>query len=368
MVRLYFEEQRGLKYISEHLGISYNTAKSRLYRSDTYRAYKKGNLSVAKRVFEQVEQGRLYTPEELLAEHGYDPDKWRAKSSTSNNWGKVDEQGKMQYQHKISVVPKELAPTPEELISIISKYNTVFDIDCVDDEKLEMTYVLNMADLHFGLNTAEDYHSYQTAVLRDLENQYKEVILLNLGDYLHVNDLKSRTANDTRISDTNFQNMWEEGLLFIDPIIQHALRNSPNVRYIFNRGNHDEASSWAFTQLLKERYPQMEVDDSMKLLKCVTFDEVAIFTTHGHVKKNNIAQLCATLYPMEWAKAKARFLFTGHLHQISDKDLTGIVHFQQPTPSKHTDYEDDNLFLGSKKGMFAFTFYDDDVASIRNLR
>lgn len=66
-------------------------------------------------MFEQVEQGRLYTPEELLAEHGYDPDKWRAKSSTSNNRGKVDEQGKMQYQHKISVVPKELAPTPEEL-------------------------------------------------------------------------------------------------------------------------------------------------------------------------------------------------------------------------------------------------------------
>lgn len=267
-------------------------------------------------------------------------------------------------QFKLEVVPKEQAPTPEELIKIAQEYIEPFDVECVDDEKLEQTLSLNFPDMHFGPNTAEDYAEYQNKILMLLENQYKQVIIPILGDWFNTNDFKSRTSNDTRVTDTSIPKAWEEAILFIEPILQKALLMSPDVRLIYVRGNHDEVTAWAFVKCLEVKYPRIEIDDTMDQLKCVLVDEVVVFMTHGHIRKKNMAQLCATMYPIQWSQAKTRILITGHLHTIRSEDLTGVVHYQLPAPGGEGDYERDNLFLGSEKGIHVFEFGKDKMNAI----
>lgn len=326
---------------------------------DTYQAQ-----SISELHNEAVLDGKLFDERDVLEMAGYDPKEWRISKVTDNAWGQPMGDRLTNSQFKLQVVPKEQAPTPEELIKIAQEYIKPFDVECVDDEKLEQTLSLNFPDMHFGPHTAEDYAVYQNKILMLLENQYQQVIIPMLGDWFNTNDFKHRTSNDTRVQDTDIPQAWEEGILFLEPIIQKALKMSPEVRLIYVRGNHDEMTAWSFTKYLEVKYPRMDVDETLDQLKCVLVDEVVIFMTHGHIKKKNWAQLCATLFPIEWSKAKTRILLTGHLHVIKSEDLTGVVHYQLPAPGGGGEYERDNLFLGSEKGIHVFEFGKESINAI----
>lgn len=326
---------------------------------DTYQAQ-----SISEIHNEAVLEGKLFDEKDVLELAGYDPQEWRISKVTDNAWGQPMGDRLQNTQFKLQVVPKEQAPTPQELLELTQAYVEPFDIECVDEEKLEQTLSLNFPDMHFGPHTAEDYAGYQSKILMLLENQYQQVIIPMLGDWFNTNDFKHRTSNDTRVQDTNIPEAWEESILFLEPIIQKALKMSPDVQLIYVRGNHDEMTAWSFTQYLEVKYPRMQVNDTLDQLKCVIVDEVAVFMTHGHIRKKNWAQLCATLFPIEWSKAKARILITGHLHTIKSEDLTGIVHYQLPAPGGGGEYERDNLFLGSEKGIHVFEFGKDRMNAI----
>lgn len=362
LIELYGSYGNDWHTIAQELGngVTYHGVRIKHGRlKDTYKVQ-----SISEMHNEAVLDGKLFNERDILELAGYEPSKWRITKLTDNAWGQPMGDRLQNAQFKLQVVPIEQAPTQEELLELTQAYVIPFDIDCVDDEKLEQTLSLNFPDMHFGPNTAEGYAGYQNKILALLENQYKEVIVPILGDWFNVNDFKSRTSNDTRVTDTSIPAAWEEAILFIEPIIQKALKMSPDVRLVYVRGNHDEVTAWSFTKYLQARYPQMEIDDTLDQLKCVLVDEVAIFMSHGHIRKKNWAQLCATLFPIEWSKAKARIFITGHLHTIKSEDLTGMVHYQLPAPGDGGDYERDNLYLGNDKGLHVFELGKDKVNAI----
>ncbi len=365
-------EQRLVDLVAEH-GNDWHTVARLIHPNATYHGARvrygriKSNYqaqSVSDMHQDAVLDGKLFNERDVLEIAGYDPDEWRIQKVTDNAWGQSMGDRLTNSQFKLSVVPKEQAPTPIELFELAQQYVTPFDIDCLDDEKLEQTLSLNFPDMHFGPHTADDYAHYQSKILMLLENQYKQVLMPVLGDWFNTNDFKHRTSNDTRVQDTNIPQAWEEAILFIEPIIQKALKMSPDVRLVYVRGNHDEVTAWAFIKYLEAKYPQMEIDESLDQLKCLLVDEVATFMTHGHIKKNNLAQLCATMYPIEWSKAKTRILITGHKHTIKSEDLTGIVHYQLPAPGDGAEYERDNLYLGNAKGIHVFEYGKDKINAI----
>ena len=139
---------------------------------------------------------------------------------------------------------------------------------------------------------------------------------------------------------------------------------SKDVRLIYSRGNHDESMTWAFTKYLETKYSQIAIDVSLDQLKVTSVDDIAVYFSHGHKAKNKLHSLCASLYPTEWGKAKTRLLFTGHYHHQQSKDHSGIVHYQLPTISKDTDWEEENLFLGSDKGVHVFELLSDRVKAV----
>lgn len=354
VVRLYFEEQRGLKYISEHLGISYNTAKSRLYRSDTYRAYKKGNLSVAKRVFEQVEQGRLYTPEELLAEHGYDPDKWRAKSSTSNNWGKVDEQGKMQYQHKISVVPKELAPTPEELTEKLNAIQPQI-VDLVIDEVLTQYLCIPLYDLHF--DGYEQHLELLENIVDYVRNGYEEILIIIGGDFLHVDNFNNTTVKGTRIDDVNFEGMITDAIQFLTDLFVECLENCPNVKVVYLTGNHASSNDYLLMRGMEMKFPQIEMDLQIEEYKHGWLGNHSIFMHHGDKRNNKpLLEIMVSKYAKEWGESQSRYLITGHYHHEKSLSTAGMTHYQVMSPANLSSYDKKMGYITSEQGVMLFEF------------
>ena len=312
--------------------------------------------SISSFIRTRLDAKQTFSKEELLELHGLDPKEFKIKTITSNEWSVTAGTGERYYnfQSKILAEPIDKNNSIDSFIEAIKQYTKPFDVDCVDDEKLNDTLLINLPDLHIGFNTADEYAEYQLGIMQVLENQYENVVISLLGDLFHANSFQSKTIHDTRVNDTDIPNSWEEATLFIEPIIQKALSMSPNVNIVYSRGNHDEAIAWAFHKYLEVKYPRAVHEVTTKQLKCLLVDGNAIYLTHGHIRRKNFVQLCAALYPLEWASATNRLLFTGHYHSIKSADLTGMVHYQLPTISKHTDYEEEQLFMGSQKGVHLF--------------
>ena len=323
---------------------------------------------VTSEIKRKMREKKVLTDDELLELHALDPDKFKIRTVTSNEWTMTESGGEQYYnfQSKIVAEPIDiLSKFPKQLKEIIETYTQPFDIDVMDDEKLNQTLLIPLPDIHVEPNLSTKFQVYQDSILRYLENQYKNVIIAIMGDFFNADNFNSKTANETRVADTNIPDSWEEGLLILEPIIQKAIHTSPNVTIVYSRGNHDESILWAFVKYLEVKYPQVTFESDTEQLKCVVVDDVSIFLTHGHIRRGkSIGMLCSALYPQEYGNGKYRILLTGHKHTIKSEDLIGLVHYELPTVGEGDKYEQDNLYLGNQKGIHLYEFNTDKLNAI----
>ena len=326
------------------------------------------NGIITSNINKKLKEQKTFTDDELLELHGIPADTFQIRTITSNEWGMTNAEGEQFYnlQSKIVAEPRDiLSKFPEQLKEIIETYTQPFDIDVMDDEKLSQTLLIPLPDIHVEPESSTKYQSYQDSILRYLENQYKNVIIAIMGDFFNADNFNSKTANETRVADTNIPDSWEEGLLILEPIIQKAIHTSPNVTIVYSRGNHDESILWAFVKYLEVKYPQVTFESDMEQLKCIVVDDVSIFLTHGHIRRGkSIGMLCSALYPQEYGNSKYRILLTGHKHTIKSEDLIGLVHYELPTVGEGDKYEQDNLYLGNQKGIHLYEFDTDKLNAI----
>ena len=326
------------------------------------------NGIITSNINKKLKEQQTFTDDELLELHGIPADTFQIRTITSNEWGMTNAEGEQFYnlQSKIVAEPRDiLSKFPEQLKEIIETYTQPFDIDVMDDEKLSQTLLIPLPDIHVEPNLSTKFQVYQDSILRYLENQYKNVIIAIMGDFFNADNFNSKTANETRVADTNIPDSWEEGLLVLEPIIQKAIHTSPNVTIVYSRGNHDESILWAFVKYLEVKYPQVTFESDMEQLKCVVVDDVSIFLTHGHIRRGkSIGMLCSALYPQEYGNSKYRILLTGHKHTIKSEDLIGLVHYELPTVGEGDKYEQDNLYLGNQKGIHLYEFNTDKLNAI----
>ncbi|WP_373807931.1 hypothetical protein, partial [Jeotgalibaca porci] len=193
--------------------------------------------SISSFIRTRLDEKKTFSKNELLELHGLDPDEFKIKNITSNEWSMTNGSGDKFYnfQSKILAEPvSDIDRLPEMITEAIQQYAKPFDIDVMDDDKLIGTLLINLPDLHIGSNTAEEYSVYQDGILIQLENQYENVVISLLGDLFNANSFQSKTIHDTRVSDTDIPQSWDEAVLFIEPIIQKALSTSPNVTVVYS--------------------------------------------------------------------------------------------------------------------------------------
>lgn len=298
----------------------------------------------------------------LLKAHNYDPSQWELMNSKSSMWHHSNKEygTKTLYASKITVKPKNGGFNFDELLDTIKdvpKYN----IGAYINNK-ESYLSIPLSDMHFGVATIDDYKETQNKILEIIGKQHQEILFIIGNDMLHHDNLKGTTANGTRIQDVDMVKAWEDAKLFYYPLLEYALQNSNKVKVVFTKGNHSESMEYAFIQMLKERYKQIEFDDSLKDRKVHMLGLNYIGTSHGDKKKmNQISNNFAVEYPQEWSKAKTRTVFVGHYHFEKVHDRDGIVIRQLPTRAPTDDWHDDNGYTTAAKRFQVFQYdYDSE--------
>lgn len=303
----------------------------------------------------------------LLTAHGFDPNEWELVSAKNNIWNTYSKQDGINtlYASKITVRPRHNGFSMEKLLEEVRKVPTMFikrqSKELIDKRLLEISFF----DSHFGISDFDYYEPTQQDTMDLIESRHWEEVFFVIGqDMLHNDNFKGQTANGTQIETVDIPDAWRDAKRFYYPLIEKSLEQSNNVKVMYSKGNHDESMSWAFVQLIKERYPQVEFDDSFQERKCHTFEEVFIGVTHGDKARRNLHNLFQVEFPMQWAQAKTREIHSGHLHVEDARDHFGMMVRTLCTRNKTDQWHKDNGFVGAHKRFQLFEYNTKELKAI----
>lgn len=332
---------------------------------ETIEINKDGSQSSNKLVRMSIDESK--DPSFLLKAHGYDTTEWELVSAKSKIWNAYSKQdGVMQlYASSISAKPKSNGFSMDKLLDKISEIPPVHigqGNHIIQDKRL---LEIPLFDSHFGISDFEYYIPTQCEIYNKIKSRKWEEIMFIIGqDMLHNDNFKGQTANGTQIESVDIPKAWEDATKFYHPLIESAITQSNKVKIIYSKGNHDESLSWAFVQLIKQRFPEINVDDTFIERKAHTFGNVFIGITHGDKARRNLHNLFQVEFPMQWAKATTREVHSGHLHTEDCKDWFGTMVRTLATRNKTDKWHMDNGFVGNHKRFMLFEYDENELKSI----
>lgn len=235
--------------------------------------------------------------------------------------------------------------------------------------KLEVSGMLeiNLCDMHWGI-AGLDYYIQTLNELMGLISRGYDVINVIIGqDLFHNDNFKGTTTKGTVIEKVNMVKAWNDAKTFFYNIIDLAIQKSNKTIIRYVPGNHDKTITWAFIQMLKERYQDLEVDDSLKPRKCMTYGSNFIGLTHGEFKRNKPSDLRSQFsvkFPIEFAHAKVKEIHCSHLHTEWEKDEYGVMCRRLSTSNKEDEWSNDEGFIGANKRFMVFEWSLEKLKSI----
>lgn len=281
------------------------------------------------------------SPRTMLALTGYDPDKFDLISSQYKVYEQHSTEDGTIPQYSITVKVK-----PKSDISI-SELSGIINRD-IKQKLLERTsgtlkrmLVVPLYDLHFGINSYDNMQPFLEKIQEIIYSHSPERIVIEIGgDLLHSDYLKTtKTVNGTQLDHVDSRQAWEDASNFIKNIIEPAIKNSDVTELRAIGGNHDFDMQWAFVEMVRARYPQLDVFNPGSYRQVFTYGQVAIMMAHGDTAKAKLSQLFANEYPAEWSSSVWRETHWGHFHTETVKDDGGTIQRQFGTPKPADGYE-----------------------------
>lgn len=210
-------------------------------------------------------------------------------------------------------------------------------------------------DLHLPLSDHTDTIKQLLDIIE--RKKWQEINIVIGQDMFHNDDMRGRTASGRQIEKVDIPVAWEMAKNIWYNIIETSIRQSETVNVIYSIGNHDESLAWAFIQMLKDRYPQVNVDDRFKQRKCIFWKNCFIGLTHGNYAKNKNQDLRGQFtieFPEEFSKSSVREIHAGHLHRESEGDLYGVM-IRRLSRNGITDrWSEDEGYVGAHKRFMVF--------------
>lgn len=293
------------------------------------------------------------SPRTMLELTGYDPDKWDLISSQYKVYEQHSTEDGTVPQYSITVKVKPKADiSVSELTSIINRSVKQKRLDRTSGT-LKRMLVVPMFDLHFGINSYDNMKPYLDEILTIINSHPFEKIVIEIGgDTLHSDFLKkTQTVKNTQLDHVDMFNAWENAAHFIKDIVEPAIENSESTELYAIGGNHDFDLHWAFIEMIKARYPQLDVFNPGSYRQVFTYGRVGIMLAHGDVAKARLSQLFANEHPNEWSSSVWREVHFGHYHTEVVKDDGGVIQRQFETPKPADGYETKNGFTMGQKTM-----------------
>lgn len=210
-------------------------------------------------------------------------------------------------------------------------------------------------DMHLPLF---DHTKSVERLLDIIERRKWEEINIVIGqDLFHNDDMRGRTSSGRIIEKVDVPAAWNMARSIWFSVIDTAICQSERVNLIYSIGNHDESLSWCFVQMLKDRYPQINVDDRLKQRKNIHWNGCFIGLTHGHYAKSRVQDLRGQFtieFPEEFSNSTVREIHAGHLHHESEGDLYGVM-IRRLSRSGGTDqWSEDEGYVGAHERFMVF--------------
>lgn len=291
------------------------------------------------------------SPRTMLKLTGYNPDKWDLISSQYKVYEQHSTEDGTIPQYSITVKTR-----PKSNVSIL-ELSGIINRN-IKQTRLKRTrstlkrmLVIPLYDLHFGINNYDNMVPYLDEIRTIIKSHPLQKTVIEVGgDLLHSDFLKTtKTVKGTQLDHVDMINAWKDASHFIKDIIEASIENSETAELRAIGGNHDFSMQWGFIEMVKARYPQLNVFNPGTYRQVFTYGKVAIMMAHGDTAKAKLSQLFANEYPDEWSNSIWREVHWGHFHTETVKDDGGAIQRQFGTPKQADNYEIKNGYtMGAK--------------------
>lgn len=207
----------------------------------------------------------------------------------------------------------------------------------------ELLAVYGVGDPHFGMYSwaAETGDNFDLAEAERLTKgaidrlvtsapPARRALLLQAGDMFHADDSSNQTpaSGHTLDVDTRYQKVMQVGIRAMVHCIRRLLEKHEQVDAWMLPGNHDPHSSFTLALCLDAYFtnePRVKIDLSPSLFKYMRHGKVLIGAHHGHkVKSSEMPLLMAVDRPEDWGQTLHRYVYMGHIHHDTVKEVQGV--------------------------------------------
>lgn len=337
----------------------------------------------------EEDKNKLKNNDNLLIQHGFNPDEYEIVSVQSSNWQQGRKSGtKTLFSSKITVRPKvklndkDLSEIFQELLK---EHVKLFSMDCgsvfsYNPDGSSLVFI--QPDLHLGRVTTKEETGYdwnlELAIKRAKDNVLQlieRVADKDLSEIVYV--IGNDTLNSAMTQHTTSGRHLQENCLPIRSIYKEAAnyyiwaikqlqRLEIPVKVINCFGNHDYYESYTLGLLLEAYF---HLDDSVsfdvdgKIRKYHKFKNVLMGFSHGYEDAKRLSGLMQTEVPSLWGEANSRFWICGHLHHLEWEELAGVEIVNCPQLSENDNWTHKNGYSSKKRSM-AFIFGKNNLEEV----
>lgn len=183
----------------------------------------------------------------------------------------------------------------------------------------------------FDLDIAERMYAETVDRLVASVPPAKSALLINLGDFFHVDNSTFRTERGGNVldGDSRFAKIARIGLKIKRRMIDRLLQKHKAVEVWTLAGNHDENSGLLLAialQAIYEKEPRLTVSVNPSRFQARKFGEVLVAAAHGHtLPLDRLPGVMAATWAEDWGATRYRVWYTGHVHHDSVKEHSGCT-------------------------------------------
>ena len=208
----------------------------------------------------------------------------------------------------------------------------------------ELCNVITITDYHLGmkawaLETGSDWNveiaekMLSDAFVHLIVNapKAKKLIINIQGDFLHADGPKALTPTSGHLLDVDgrYGETVKAAIRVLRKVIDAALWIFEEVEVLFCEGNHDISGSMWLRYMfaaIYEKEPRITVHDCEKPYYAIKHGLNMLAFHHGHLAKNeSLPLIFAAMYSQVWGETKYRYVHTGHMHHLEEKEYSGMT-------------------------------------------
>ncbi len=228
--------------------------------------------------------------------------------------------------------------------SMASELPQVASVECQSTILSHLMAIYPIGDAHIGMRawgeeTQGDSWDMTEAVrvqcgamaaLVDLAPPAEQAVIINLGDWLHADNMEGMTSRSGHVMDLDgrYAKMIDVGMMVMRQCIASALLKHKTVRVINVIGNHDDTGALWMSVALRHTYenePRVLIDKSPAAFHYIEHGKVLIGTHHGHTcKAERLPGVMAADQAQAWGRTEHRYWYLGHVHHQSVKEYAGV--------------------------------------------